>query len=777
MPRSSPVLLLVAALLAAPSTGEGGCLAPSDTTIDVGLGSGPLSGNDAGSLFYARQGLSGHPTLVLRTPDGAKEDVAVEADPNEFYVGLLRERWDVFYSGTVNATDDLAFVAATKLPDDPQTPQNEATSRRGVYARSGRTMYEVARYGNASPIRDVFNVPVPWGSLFDAIAADRDTSGFLRVVFSGQVAGTLDHRTGLFRWNEATPNVATPALLAGDSSPSGGSFVSFGRLRGNGPGDAVFFGVTQLTSSSPQVPGLYLLGADGSKARVVKFGTAGDDAPGGGTFGIAGDFDVDDAGVVYFTATIQSGQSGPNPTALFRAKPPNYTPETIVSAGDATPIAGTYGSFAGAAVRANASGEIVVSVPLSDDVGGDGIFSVAPDGTQLQAIVAVPEAIAVAAVGPSRAAYQTEDAVRIVIPSDGSEEGPTDFRITNVDLKNSVPLRSDSIKFEGRLLLPPWGTLPPATFRGDATRFTPSQSLTGAALARIAEVKVSVSASPGNNFILGIAGPDAAPVGSVKFNGQPQTMKKLTISADGSSATWSFTGNPGPGSLNVNLAAGTFRLSVSAATIQPSYDAFNFRVALVLRSEEDVIQARPDDQSYFRQDFRLNAKQPRFGGGRRVTSKGETTPGGTVFVDALKITRSPAKGGKSASDLVQMSGTLRLCPGASAPATPRINATLRLGSFVLDNVSMERVGRTSAYRHAASGVDLRLDLAKATFTLKASSAPLTDLVAPVQGSATNGPERTVGGMHLDFTLSIPRVYEVSYPIAVVRLPGGKVFTR
>lgn len=775
MPRSGLLLpLLFAPLLLAPTRGEGGCLAPSDTSIDAGLGSGPLWGNDAGSLVYARAGLAGHPTLVLRTADGVKEDLAVEGDPNEFYVGLLRERWDVFYSGTVNATDDLAFVAATKLPDDPQTPANEAASRRGVYARSLRTLFEVARFGNPSPIKDAFNVPVPWGSLFDAVAADRDQSGWLRVVFSGQVAGTLDHRSGLFRWTEATPNTATPALLTGDSSPAGGTFISFGRLRGNGPGDAVFFGVTQLTSSSPQVPGLYLLRDDGSKARVVKFGTAGDDAPGGGSFGIAGDFDIDDAGVVYFAATIQSG---PKKTALFRAKPPNYTPEMVVAEGDATPIAGTFGSFAGAAVRANADGELVFSVALSDDVGGDGIFGVAADAVQPQPIVAVPEATAVAAVGPDRAAYQTEDAVRVVVPSDGSEAGPTDFRITNVDLRNAVPLHADSIRFEGRLLLPPWGTLPPPTFRGDATRFTPAKSLTGTALAKISEVKVSVSSSPGNNFVLGIAGTDAEPVGSVKFNGQPQTMKKLTISPDGSSATWSFTGNPGPGSLSVNLAAGTFRLSVSAATIQPSYDALNFRLALVLRSADDVAQARPDEQSYFRRDFRLNANQPSFGAGRRVTSKGETTPGGTVFVDALKVTRSPAKGGKPASDLVQMAGTLRLCPGASPPATPRITATLRLGSFALDAVTMTRVGRTSAYRYTATGVDLRLDLAKATFSLKASSAPLPDLVSAVPGSASNGPDRTVGGMQLDFTLSIPRVYEVSYPIAVVRLPGGKVFTR
>src|SRR5262249_35278448 len=147
------------------------------------------------------------------------------------------------------------------------------------------------------------------------------------------------------------------------------------------------------------------------------------------------------------------------------------------------------------------------------------------------------------------------------------------------------------------------------TFRADAVRFTPTQTLTGAALTKIAEAKVFLSSGPGDNFVFGLGGTDAAPTGTFKFNGQPQTVTKLVVKPDGSGATWSFSGNPGPGTFAVDLAAQTFKLSVSRANLQPSYEAPNFRVGLVLRGADDVAQSLPDDQSWFRRDFRMSATQ------------------------------------------------------------------------------------------------------------------------------------------------------------------------
>ena len=105
-------------------------------------------------------------------------------------------------------------------------------------------------------------------------------------------------------------------------------------------------------------------------------------------------------------------------------------------------------------------------------------------------------------------------------------------------------------------------------------------------------------------------------------------------------------------------------------------------------------------------------------------------------------------------------------------------ATLLLGGLSLTDVPMKRVGtRGLSYRYAAPGVDLRMDFAKATFTLKATVQKLADLVDAAAGSATNDPKSVVGGMNLSFVLFVSHVYEASFDVPMVRQKGGKVFQR
>jgi len=764
-------LALAAAVALAAVDGRAGCLAPKDSSVDVGVGAGPFWGNDAGALLYERVGPSGRKGLAVRGATGVAEDVATVGDATGFTVGGSSSTWDGFTSGTINADGDVAWVASTAANDDPNTALDESGLHRGTYARRGATTYEIARFGANSPIKDISNAPVPWGSSFDAVASDRDASGYLTAVFSAQVAGALDHRLGIFRWTEAASATVTPALMTGDASPSGGTFYSFGRLRGNGPGDVAFFAVTRLTDSSPLIPGIFVLHPDGTNGRVVTFGGAGDLAPGGGAFSIAGDFDVDDSGAIVFAATLAGA---PRRTGLFRAAPPNYAPQSLLFEGDATAIAGSYGSFSGAIVRVNGGGESLVSVPMSDDVGGDGLFSFPVGASTPTPLIIVDDAVSLAAIGAGKAAYMTPTEVRVVIPLDGSDEGPTDFRIVNLDVRDAAIGPRDVITFEGRFVLPPWNVTPPATFRGDARRLTPTQSLAGTALTKIAQVKVLVAQSPGNNFTFGIGGTDSAPIGSYLFNGQSWTVRKLTVKPDGSGATWSFKGSPGPGTFTIDLAAGTFKLTVSAATIQTFVGATNFRAAFVLRSADDVANARPDDQSFFVRDLHIEGTVSPYAGGRRFASKGEGTPGGTLFVDSLKVTRKAA----TATDTVQLAGTLRICPGTVVAPTPILPATLHLGAFHLDDVLLKRVGKRGlSYRYAASGVDFRLDVAKATFTLKATSPALAELVDPQTGSATNDAKSVVGGMTLPFSLLVAHVYEASFDLPITRTKGGKVFQR
>jgi hypothetical protein len=774
LPASVNLLVLAAGLVLAPEGGRAGCLAPKDAAVDVGVGSGPLWGNDAGSLLYVRVAGNGRKSIALRSPTGVVDDVATVGDATGFYVGSSSSTWDAFTNGTVNADGDVAFVASTAAQDDPASALDESGLHRGTYVRRGATIYEVSRFGADSPVAEIGGTFAPWGSSFDVVAADRDGLGYLTAVFSAQLAGTVDKRFGLFRWSEAAASSVTPALLVGDPAPTGGAFTSITRLRGNGPGDAAFFAVTKVTEST-SIPGIFLMHPDGSIVRVVKFGTAGDAAPGGGTFAIAGDFDIDDAGTIVFAATVQGG---PKPTGLFRAAPPEYQPEAILEEGGVTPIAGNYASFAGSTVRVNAGGEALVAVALSEDVGGEGLFAIPAASTTPVPMILVDDAVSVAAIGAGSAAYMTTTQVRIVVPSDGSDEGPTDFRIANLDVRNSPNGAVDAITVEGRFILPPWTEKPPATFRGDAKRMTPTQLLTGDAVTKIVQAKVHVSSSPGNNFVLGIGGTDSAPTGTYAFNGQGETLKRISIKPDGSAATWTFSGNPGRGTLLVDLAAGKFKLTVTSALIFPSFEASNFRVAFVLRSADDVAQGAPDDQSYFARDFRIAGQQPNYGAGRRVTSKGEGMPGGTVFVDTLKVTRRAATAAKPATDTIQLAGVLRLCPGTVAVATPLLPATLRVGDFHLDGVEMKRVGtRGASYRYSAAGVDFRLDLVKATFSLQATSATLSALVGPQAGSATNDSKLVVGGMALPVELSVPNVYHTAFDVPMVRAKGGKVFQR
>ena len=97
---------------------------------------------------------------------------------------------------------------------------------------------------------------------------------------------------------------------------------------------------------------------------------------------------------------------------------------------------------------------------------------------------------------------------------------------------------------------------------------------------------------------------------------------------------------------------------------------------------------------------------------------------------------------------------------------------------MLDAVTMTRVGRSgSSYRYKVTGVELRVDVAQGTFALKASGVPPLSQLAGPSAVPGNDAKAKVGGMDVLFELTIPRVYAVSYRIPIVRLPGGKVFSR
>lgn len=782
--RSKHLAALAAVTALAAPVVRAGCLAPSDAVVDGAGAVGVFWGNAAGELLYVRNITGNAPQLVLRPVGGASLIVAEAGTRNDFSVDGSPETWEAFHSGTINSDGDLAFVASTSLEDDPQTPENEALARRGAYARRSNSLFEIGRFGSPSPVRGGLGQEIPWGSFFDAAAERRSPGGFARIVFSAQL-GAPDGRIGIFRWEEETFEV-TPLVLQGDPSPSGGTISTIARTRANEQGDIAFFALSQVGQDT--VPGLFLARDDGSRLRLVRLGLSGDAAPGGGSFSILNDFGVADDGTVVFAATLANG---PARTGLFRATPPTFTPEVIVREGDATPLGGTFGSFEPAKVRVTPAGEIVLGVRLSEDVGGEGVFSMPAGGADLLPLANPDSSLAVASLGSGAAAYQTPNETHTVVPADGDEEGPNDFRVTKLDVKNKVPLKQDSIRFAGAFRLPPVGdgpgeTAPVVVGPGAFERHAPDRTWSGEELIRIREVVVNVSQSPGNNFVFGI---DDTGAGSLTFNGIPQGAPKVKQASDGSSATWKFRSNVGRGKLTVDLADGTFDLRLSQGTINPSFEPAGFRVGFTLRTEDDVDADRDDEESFFHYRFPVGAEEKPFGRGRRIVSGGESVAGGTLFVDDLTVKRKlkVSKGQASPdvdSDRVQLNGTLRICPGGTPPGTPGLVADVRVGDLVLDGVALSRRGKSgSRYRYksakgATPSVVFDLDVVKGTFSLKAKkAAPLTQLVDAdfSGGSAGNDSGQDVGGMTLPFELSVERVYEGSFDVPMTRKKGGKVF--
>ncbi len=776
------------AVVAAPAI-YAGCLAPSDAVVDGSNAVGVFWGNTDGELLYVRN-TSGTKELVRRKLRQASEIVAQAKTRNDFFVGPNPQTWVDFHSGTVNSDGDLAFVASTNAADDPDTRFNETIARRGVYAQPGNRIIQIARFGEPSPFRDGIGQPIPWASFFDAAAERRSDTDFARIVFSAQLLESTGPRLGIFRWDQSTFGI-TSVVMVGDQSPAGGSITTLARMRANEEGDVALFAGSQVGDSGPISAGLLLILEDGTKLRIVRFGGVddGDPAPTKGFFSILNDFALADDGTLVFSATVAGG----NGSGAYRARPPLYQPEALMEEGGATPLGGTYGSFSAAKVRMAPSGDVLIGVVLSDDVGGEGIFSIAADSSEVLPLANPSSTLGIAVFGGGSGGYQTETETHAVLPADGSEAGPNDFRVAKLDLKNKVPLRQDAIRFSGAFRLPSAGEAvgelaPVVVGLGTYERRTPGRVWSDAELTRIRQVRVSVSRSPGNNFVFGF---DNAGTGTMTFNLVDQRAPKTKVAADGSSATWAFNSSLGRGKFTLDLARGTYDLRLASGTINPSFEPAGFRIGLTLQTEADVIAGRDEDDALFHQAHVIGAAEKPFGRGRRVVSNGAGIAGGGLFVDGLLVKRKlkVSKGQAAptvASDSIRMDGTLRICPGGTAPGTPGLTASFQLGDLQLSNLRMSRRGKSgSRYRYrSAKGespvVRLDVDVTKGTFRVLVKGAePLSQLLDAdfSGGSATNGSNVEVGGMTVPFSFFVERVYEDAYDVQLRRMKGGKIFQR
>jgi len=787
-PQKTVLTLVALAALAAPAV-YAGCLAPSDAVVDGANAVGVFWGNSNGELLYVRN-TSGTKELVRRKLGQASEILAQAGTRNDFSVGPNPQTWVDFHSGTLNSDGDMAFVSSTNAADDPATLFNETIARRGVYAQRGNSLFQIGRFGDPSPVRDAIGQPIPWASFFDAVAERRGDLGFARIVFSAQLLESSAPRAGIFRWDQETFDV-TPILMVGDFSPAGGTITTLARMRGNENGDVALFAVSQVGEEGPISAALLLVLADGAKLRIVRFGEPGegDPVPTKGVFSILNDFALADDGTLVFSSTVANGSG----SGVYRASPPLYRPEALMEEGGATPIGGSYGSFNAAKVRMAPNGDALIGVRLSDDVGGEGIFSIAAGAFEVVPLANPSSTLGIAAFGGGSGGYQTDTETHAVLPADGSDAGPDDFRVTKLDLKNNVPLRQDAIRFAGAFRLPAAGEgideiAPVVIGPGNYERRTPGRRWTGEELTRIQRVHVSVSRSPGNNFVFGF---DNTGAGTLTFNLVDQKSPKTKVAKDGSSATWTFATGVGRGKFTLDLARGTYDLKLSQGTINPSFEPAGFRVRLTMQTEADVIAGRDEDGALYHQSHLLAAEEKAFGRGRRIVSRGEGIAGGTLFVDDLLVKRKlkTTKGAAAPtvdSDSIRLEGTLRICLGGTPPGTPGLSASVQVGDLVFENLPMVRRGKTgSRYRYRSGkgegpAVQLDVDVRKGTFKLTVKGAdPLSQLIDAdfSGGSATNDSKAEVGGMNVPFSLHVERVYEGAFNVQVRRLKGGKKFQK
>lgn len=766
-----------------------GCLAPADVLVDVSGAVGPLWGADSGQLLYTR-GTGGGQELVRRGIGEFAETVGEAGEQNGVAVGFQEETWHTFHGGAINDRGDAAFVASTTIDDDPETIPDESIPRRGAYVFRGNSTFELGRFGGPSPIDDVVGASVPWGSFFDAVPLGRPTAGLSAAVFSAQL-GAPDGRQALFHWDELSGDV-TPLVLTGQPSPAGGNYTTFGRLRCNEAGDVVFYALTQVTSTAPIAAGLFRISRDALPpnqvvvTRIVKFGLQGDEVAGIGRFSLMQDYDIDGAGGVAFTSSVEDGPA--RPSGLFRWNPATLEVTRVLGEGDPTPLGGQFGTFTQSQIRVDETGGIVFQAPITGELSGAGFFTVPPGSSTAEPLGTAVEPLGIASLGSGRLAYQTGTQTRRIVPADGTEEGPKDYRVAAASLANTGVLRKDRASADLRFLLPPWGTgegeLPPAVFVAASERFAPTKLWAGAELARLVEVRVQL---PSQGFVFGIAGTADKPVGTLSLNGTAGSVSKFSLGKSGDTATWKYAHSIGSGTFSVDLTKGLAKLSLTRGNLF-AYDANLFRVELTLRTDADVNAGRLGALAYFHRGVLL--RNPTFAGGSAVTSRGESLDGGTFYADTLRIDRKlKAVRGQPApqvtSDRIKLLATLRLCPGSSAPTTPTLGADVAVGDLVVNGITLSRVGKKgSKYTGRATvggaTATLTIDVAKGTVSFAASNVPplsqLTD--ADFSGaSATNGSKAKVGGMTLPVSIHVDRVYEAALDVPMVRLPGGKAFTR
>ncbi|MBL8733028.1 MAG: hypothetical protein JNN13_11720 [Planctomycetes bacterium] len=277
---------------------------------------------------------------------------------------------------TINRAGAIAFFANT----------TSSTRNQGIFVADAAGLHAIAigcGQGGGSGAHGTCGDPSPiggsfagffGGTVFAPAINDRGDVLFMADIVNGSAP------RGLFLYVAATATIVKVAAV-GDPSPLGGTLVAVGPGSLNAYGEVVFLAMSVSGYESDIL--------HWQNGTTTLFATAGQPAPGGGTylqlgtesFGMADGTTIpigpvpaiNDCGKVAFRAVAQTGG-----TTIGVVVRDQGVDQWYLRSGTATPAGGTFGSFQGAAI--NGRGEIAVFADYQTSGGAwtSGWFAGAP---------------------------------------------------------------------------------------------------------------------------------------------------------------------------------------------------------------------------------------------------------------------------------------------------------------------------------------------------------------------------------------------------------------
>jgi hypothetical protein len=325
-------------------------------------------------------------------------DLGTANDPSTFvgegvYLRSNQGQFTRLAASTDTAPDGqtygFGFFGPTSLSDqgDAALAFIGSPSMQPVGVNGGLFRYDHST-GTLSTVVQSFVTPAPTGGTFQGIIFGYTLNNNGDLYFDGIVASANGVQApgepygglaeGIFKADQAG-NISS-VVVPGDAAPGGGTFDFVQQPWSNARGDIVFAGHVAGQplfdpSSALYTPQAVELNApdslyfrDGATGKITSIAQIGQAAPGGGTFYVAYDPQINNSGDVIFTGTLVPGL---NQSGIFRYS--KGVLSAIARPGDAMPGGGhlvSVSQITGSQHHINNQGDIVFTATLDTSTGG-----------------------------------------------------------------------------------------------------------------------------------------------------------------------------------------------------------------------------------------------------------------------------------------------------------------------------------------------------------------------------------------------------------------------